>query len=370
MRVAVVGGGAVGTTAAYDLARRGVDVWLYERDAVASDAASTGRAAGICYDAFADRRDADLARRALGRFRDRSGEGFSFTDCPYVWLARAGDDSRAAAIEEQVPRMREHGLDVALLDADELAARFPALETADVAVAAVARDAGYLDPAAYAREMADHAREAGATIKTGTEVGVTTGPDPAVLTPAGERAVDAVLVAAGAHAKAILAAAGVTIPLKPYRVQALVTGATDPAVPMLYDATAGVYLRPRGGGVLVGDGTEPRAFDPDDWKQSADDDFVADAREHLRRAIGVAPAVERAWAGLCTATPDRDPLVGEVADCVYVATGWQGHGVMRAPAIGDAVAREVLGADGIPGFDPGRFDGDEEFAVAEGMAVE
>ena len=65
--VGVVGGGAVGVTAAHDLAARGVDVTLFERGEVAGGA--SGRAAGIIYDAFAEGRDAAVAARALDRFR-------------------------------------------------------------------------------------------------------------------------------------------------------------------------------------------------------------------------------------------------------------------------------------------------------------
>jgi sarcosine oxidase subunit beta len=55
---------------------------------------------------------------------------------------------------------------------------------------------------------------------------------------------------------------------------------------------------------------------------------------------------------------------------LFVAAGWQGHGFMRAPALGEAAAEAVLGENPLPEFDPTRFDGDEEFPIVEGMAVE
>lgn len=298
-RVAVVGGGAVGVTAAAELAGAGVDVTLYERGEIAAE--STGRAAGICYDAFADRRDARIAARALERFRALAAEtDFAFTDRPYVWLAREGDEASADAIREQVPRMVEHGRDVALLDPADLAGAFPALRTDDVAVAAIARDAGLADPVDYARTMADRAETAGVTIRTGTPVEVTA--EPAVVTPSGPRAFDAVLVAAGAHTRSLLADAGVPIPVKAYRVQALVTDelAAADGAPALYDATGGWYARPKAGGFLVGDGTQARDFDPDEWDRSADAEFVADATASLRDALAAEAEVpaepRRAWA--------------------------------------------------------------------------
>jgi len=378
-RVAVVGGGAVGVTAAHDLAAHGRDVTLYERDAIAAGA--SGRAAGICYDAFAERLDAEIASRAMRRFRDLAANTrFSLTDCPYVWLARTGDEKRADAIREQVPRMREHGRSVERIQPAALTDQFPALETDDVAVAAIARDAAYANPAVYTEVMAERAREESATVRTGTEAGLRMpadgSGDPAIETADDREAFDVVLVAAGARTKRLLAAAGIEMPLKPYRAQAIVTESTPASerTPMLYDATRSCYCRPDDGGFLVGDGTEPHEHDPDAYDPTADESFVTDALANLDgilAADAVAPTgTRREWAGLCTATPDRNPLLGAVAAGVYAATGWHGHGFMRAPALGESVAAMIRGEDGIDPFDPARFDGDEEFSVVEGMTVE
>ncbi|WP_134670829.1 NAD(P)/FAD-dependent oxidoreductase [Halorussus marinus] len=370
MRVAVVGGGAVGTTAAYDLADRGASVVLYEKGEIGG--ASTGRAAGVLYDAFAAPEDARVGDRAIERFRAFSGEGeFEFRETPYVLLAREGDRKRADAIREQVPRMREADREVAFADPDELRDRFPAVEWDDVGVAAVAENAGCTLPGAYADLLAEKAREAGAEIRTHTAARLD--PDgPSVETDAGSASFDAVVVAAGAHTKRLLAAAGISVPLKPYRVQALTAGFDDEkgSLPMVYDATEGYYLRPHPDGLLSGDGTEEVESDPDEWKRDADEAFVDATRERLDHRVGDFGPVEDAWAGLCVATPDRDPLVGELRDGVFVAAGWQGHGFMRAPALGEAAAEAVLGDSPVPEFDPTRFDGDEAFEIVEGMAVD
>ena len=390
--VAVVGGGAVGVTAAYDLARRGAAVTLFERGEIGGTHASTGRAAGVLYDAFAAPEDARVGDRAIERFREFSGEGdFEFREAPYVWFAREGDERRAEAIRRQVPRMTAQGREVALVDREALRERFPRVEWADVGVAAVAENAGCTISATYAELLAAKAREAGARLLTGVEAAVERNPlrvgrrsaaDPERPTdaagPAGGTATqfaeyeafDAVVVAARAHTKRLLAAAGVPIPLKPYRVQAL-TAAYGGDLPMVYDATGGYYLRPHPGGLLAGDGTEEVESDPDDWKRAADRDFREVTRERLAyRLDGFEGPVRESWAGLCTATPDRDPLLGELRESLYVAAGWQGHGFMRAPALGEAVAECVLGENPLPEFAPTRFAGDEEFDVVEGMGVE
>ena len=367
--VAVLGGGAVGTTAAFDLASGGAEVTLFERSRIGADHASTGRAAGVCYSAFPDRTNALLARRSLERFRSLSGTGgFSFHDVPYVWLARQGDRARATAIRDGVDRMRDHGLDVELIDPAWLSRRYPAIRTGDVAVAAVDHAAGCTDPATYAELLASRARRAGASIRERIAVALDR-TDGTVLVDARRHTFDAVLVAAGAHTDRILTDAGHSIAMKPYRVQALTIDG-GPALPMGYDATAGFYFRPHGDGVLVGDGTEKTTSDPDAWTLTADRSFEESALERLCSRVELeAPTIRNSWAGLCTATPDHNPLAGRLADDVYVATGWQGHGFMRAPAIGEQLARQILGEPGIDAFDPGRFPGDHVFKIEEGMAL-
>ncbi|ELZ36633.1 NAD(P)/FAD-dependent oxidoreductase [Halorubrum tebenquichense] len=400
--VAVVGGGAVGVTAAGNLAVRGADVTLYERGELA--AGSSGRAAGLLYDAYAEDVDAAVGARALERFRafDRTLPGFSFTPCPYVIAVREGDPD-AEAVPAMVERMRGHGREVSVVDPDALGERFPALRTDDLAVAAVAEGAGWTDPPSYVRALADRAAREGVAIETDTPVALgprtEAGRELSVVgaeeddgSGAETRTFDAVVVAAGAHTRSLLAADGVSVPVVPYRVQALVAAAAYDG-PMVYDATADAYLRPHPDGLLAGDGTEPVPADPDGYRREADDWFRADVATVLRERLDGAaagadldPDAARAWAGLCTATPDGDPLLGPVdatggaPPALFVAAGWQGHGFMRAPATGEIIAEGVLASlDGIAfdapdspwigAFDPARFDGDEAFEIAEGMSL-
>ncbi|EMA41801.1 NAD(P)/FAD-dependent oxidoreductase [Halobiforma nitratireducens] len=373
LEVAVVGAGAVGATAAYDLARTGADVTLYDRDGIASGA--SGRAAGVCYDAYADELDAEIAGDSIERFRRLSGDDtFPFVECPYVWFAQEGDEKRAERIRTQVNRMQEAGVVALEMGPDELAERFPSLRTDDIAVAGIAGAAGHTDPARYTACLAAAADGAGATLEPETAVEVRIDPTRVIEPDGSERAFDAVLVAAGAQTNAVLADAGIDIAMKPYRVQALVADC-DLTEPICYDGTEGFYVRPHPEGLLAGDGTEEWEADPDAYDRDANDGFAQELLERVDDRlpdVAVSPEtdLERAWAGLCTATPDGDPLVGELRDGLYVATGFQGHGFMRAPGIGERIAGEIVGGDGIDRFDPARFDGDEEFEIQEGMRID
>ena len=356
--VAVVGGGAVGTLTALSLARRNADVTLFEAGEIAGGASSG--AAGICYDAFADPVDAGMAAEAISILRDRD----AIADLPYVWFAHEGDERSAGAIREAVSRMQDNDRAVAIVDPSELGARWPGLRTDDLAVAAVARNAGVVDTGAFTRETAQFAVSAGAEVRTSTRVRLD-----------GDGRVDgdsydAVVVAAGAHTGRLLDGADLPLAVEAYRVQAYLSEPTplSDRLPALYDATEGYYARPSDRQVLVGDGTVPEPQDPTDWKRSADGWFRGDCATYLETAVGEPLDERRSWAGLCTATPDGDPLVGERAPGIYVATGFQGHGFMRAPAVAERLAGQVLGGDGVDAYDPTRFDGDESFEIVEGMS--
>ncbi|QKY20375.1 FAD-binding oxidoreductase [Halolamina sp. CBA1230] len=379
MRVAVVGGGAVGVTVAHDLAQGGADVRLYERDEELGDdythprervEGSSHRAAGVLAPRPTDAVGAEIAERAMDRFEwlaDRDHR-FDVEPTPQVTLVGADAELKQSALREAVDAARDHGVDVACHDPDSIRDRFPELDLSEVGLAAVTERAAYATPGpgAYVSAMADRARDAGVDCWTGVEAGVShRGDGPRV----DRERFDAVVVAGGGWTKRVLAPTGIRLPLKPYRVQALVSGA-DYAGPMVHDADAGVYFRPHPEGLLAGDGTVPEEVDPDDWDPRGDDWFVDDTLAAIENRTGFDEGSTAAWAGIATATPDGEPLLGEVEPGLYVATGWHGHGFLRAPATGEVLAEQVLGErDAVAAYDPGRFDGVPEFAVEEGMSL-
>jgi len=220
------------------------------------------------------------------------------------------------------------------------------------------------DTSAYADLLASKAADAGVEVLEQTRAAVRTDP-PRVN---GER-YDAVLVAAGAHTKRLLADAGLSVPLKPYRVQALTAGGPG-EMPTFYDATGattpdrtrrgarGRRHRTRRGG--------PGVLRPGGRRLVRG----RDARPSHRPAPGLRPRRGAGVGGPLHRHAGPRPLLGELTDGLFVAAGWQGHGFMRAPATGEAIAEQMLGGDGIPAFDPARFTGDESFDIVEGMTVE
>jgi sarcosine oxidase subunit beta len=66
--------------------------------------------------------------------------------------------------------------------------------------------------------------------------------------------------------------------------------------------------------------------------------------------------VERAWAGLYDMTPDAHPILGGVGDGLYAACGFSGHGFMQSPAVGRALAEEILHASSSLDLSPYRLE--------------
>jgi len=360
LEVAVVGAGGIGATAAYDLACEGATVTLYDRGSVASGA--TGRAAGICYDAFADGLDAEIAGDAIERFRAFSSDDtFSFVECPYVWLAREGDGQRADAIRDQVRRMQDNGIVALEIDGDALAERFPALRTDDVAVAGIAGGAGYVDPTAYTACLAAAATGAGATLETETTVDVRTDPT-RVVRPDGEvHEVDAVLVAAGARTKGcsqmrVSPSQSSRTACRRWsrpptsRNRCVTTrpaaSTCDPTRPASSRATGPKTARP----IPTRTSETPIPRSQTGYSSGsaiacrASRTAITDSSERglasvRRRPTGIRSSDASATG--CTSRPDS-----------------QGHGFMRAPAIGERLAEEILDGGRIDAFDPTRFRGD------------
>lgn len=357
LSVAVIGGGAVGATTAYDLARRGASVTLFEADAIGSGA--TYHSAGICHDAYADPTEAAVAGEAIDRFRQLAGDDtFEFAECPYVWLAQDGDDERIAAVREGIRQMQEQGVVALEADADTLAERFPAFETDGIAVAGIAGAAGYVDPVRYTACLAAAARGEGAEFRTETRATIAT--DPLRVRGDEELSVDAVVVAAGAATPSVLEPTDATLAVAAYGTQAVL--AAGPAAELMWhDLSAGCYGRPHEDGLVLGDGvTGPLAADAD---PPADDEVTDRLLEYVEERLEPVTEAEHEWTGLCTATPDGRPLVGEVTDDVYVATGFEGQGILRAPSVGQRLADQVCSGPGIEAYDPTRFEGDETVPI-------
>ena len=327
-RVVIAGAGAIGASIAYHLGRRGArDVVLADRGEVAGRA--TSRAMGGVRQQFSTAAEVRLAQASI-RFFEELGPPF-FHQVGYLFVALT--EGGLAALEER--RALQVRLGVPVERADPSAV--PGLRTDDVAGAVVCRQDGVGDPAAVTRKLVRRAASLGVSLREGTD--------------ATSLDADVHVVAAGADSAGVAAALDVELPVRPLCRQLIETtpvrGVPD-RLPMVVEAETGFHFRRRGDRlVLAMADAAPR------WgfEESVDESVVPDrlARLAHRFPPAAGAVAERAWAGLYDMTPDAHPIIGPAGKGVYAACGFSGHGFMQAPAVGAAVADELL--EGTSAFD-------------------
>lgn len=337
-RIVVAGAGAIGASIAYHLAERRTDdeIVLCDRAEVASGA--TGKAMGGVRQQFTTEPEVRLAQ-ASARFFAELGPPL-FEQVGYLFVATT--DEGAADLGGRARRQRELGVPVEDVDPEFV----EGLYVDDVRAAVICREDGIADPTAVTRHLVEEARDRGADLHEHTD--------------AAELDRDVLVVACGAASPELI-----DVPIRPLVRQLTDTEPVDglPAdLPMVIEAETGFHFRQVGGGLRLAM-SEPSLRWGDE--PEVDETLVADWLERLGRrypsAAGV--PVRRSWAGLYDMTPDAHPIIGWVGEGVYAACGFSGHGFMQAPAVGKAVAEELL--DGESSFDlsPYRLDRFEAGAV-------
>jgi len=362
----VVGGGVIGLSTAYHLARAGVaDVVLVERDELGSG--STCKAAGGVRAQFSDAVNIELGLRSLRTFENFEREFGQEIDLHQVgYLFLLDDPHDLAAFEENVARQNELGVPSRMIDVAEAKRLSPLIDTDGLLAAAWSPSDGHCTPESVVLGYATAARGAGARLIRGCSVtGIVKdgGIIEAVETGHGTIRTDTVICAAGAWSRQIGALAGVDLPVQPVRRQILTTEpmpGLDPRTPFTIDFSTSLYFHSEGPGLLIG------MSDPDEepgFRLGRSDDWLprlGDAIE--RRAPEIAEVgIASGWAGLYEMTPDHNALVGESAEMsrFLYATGFSGHGFLMGPAIGEVMRDLYLGNPpvvDVSGLDARRFD--------------
>jgi sarcosine oxidase subunit beta len=348
--VVVIGGGVMGTSIAYHLARAGVrDVVLVERDELASG--STSRAAGGVRAQFSDELNIQLGARSLeafARFGDELGQDIGLHRVGYLFLLSTPEE--VTAFEAGVRLQNAHGVPSRLIDPAEARRLSPLITTDGLLAAAFSPDDGHCTPESVVHGYAAGARRHGARVLRHCEVtGIETRGDEitGVVTGRGRIATDTVVCAAGPWSRAVGAMVGVDLPVEPLRRQIAVTepvSGLPPRLPMTIDFSSSLYFHTEGPGLLLGmsDPDEVPGFSTethDRWipRLYAAMERRAPALTDLRRTGG--------WAGLYEITPDHNALIGEASSCsrLLYATGFSGHGFLQGPAVGEVVRDLYLG---------------------------
>ena len=173
---------------------------------------------------------------------------------------------------------------------------------------------------------------------------------------------DVLVIAAGAQSAELWP----ELPVRPLCRQLVEVGPVagiPPDLPMVLEAETRLPLPARRRDAAAGDERADAAVDGSrgGGRWSSSRTGASGSRTGIPAAADA--RVARSWAGLYDMTPDAHPIIGWVGDGVYAACGFSGHGFMQSPAVGRAVAEELL--DGESSFDlsPYRLERFEEGAV-------
>ncbi|MBW1997685.1 MAG: FAD-binding oxidoreductase [Deltaproteobacteria bacterium] len=345
--VVIIGGGIIGVSTAYYLAKRGAGrIVLLEKSMLGSGA--TGKCAGgirMQFSTEIDLRFSILSRRVFDTFEDEFGVDPEFHPIGYLFVASR---RRQMEVLEQTEEMLASArIEVEVLGQGEIHRRWPEVRVADLVGGSYTPGDGYAGPNEVLHGFAKGARRLGVKIREGvkvTGIKVTGGRVEAVETSRGEWISTPVLInAAGPYATHVAQMAGLELPVRPLRRQVFFTAPFEspPCLPMVIDLEYGWYARREGKGFLLAG--------PQDRESSFNESTDFDGKEWAAaRAIHRIPVMKHAriasgWAGLYEISPDHHAIIGAFPEVkgFICANGFSGHGFQHSPAAGMLVAEIV-----------------------------
>lgn len=369
-RVVVIGGGIVGCSIAYHLARLGLrDVLLVEKGELTSG--TTFHSVGLVTQFRTLPADAVLMRYSAQLYqeiRDDIGEPSGWRAVGSLRLASSGPTLQA--LQRSVSRVRALGLDLELIAAAEAVRRFPAMTAAGLEGAVFIPGDGWVEASSMTRALARRAQALGVEIATETLVtGIALDGRRRVrevITSRGPVRTECVVNAAGQWANQVAAMVGASLPIIPFEHQYAITkpipGHELPrTLPVVRDPDNLVYVREEVGGFLIG-GFEP---DPRPWRiDGVPWDFTQrllapDWRRFeplLEGAIRRWPILEKAEViqlvnGPDGMTPDGHYALGPLPGVggFWVAAGMNLNGIAGAGGVGRTLAEWIV--EGEPSVD-------------------
>jgi sarcosine oxidase, subunit beta len=350
--VVIIGGGVIGLSTAYQLAKRGLsDVVVLERRQLGAGA--TGKSGALVRCHYANLHEARLTFESLRIFRHWDDEvGASSPGFKPVGFIQVVAPEHAERLRQNVAEHQAIGIDTRLVDRQELRDIEPFLFTDDLTMAAYEPDSGYADPNATLHGFARAARDLAARVfeqVPATAILTENGRVAAVETPLGVITTDKVVVAAGSWANQLLIPLGIDLGLRPVRTQVALFRQPPPVEArghrIVIDAINHSWLRPDGVCTLIGAEAKVLTTDPDELDESVDAETIPVYRRALAARFPIfANAIMRGgWSGTYMRSPDGHPIIDQIADVpgLWVMAGDSGTSFKTSPAIGICLAEWI-----------------------------
>lgn len=357
----VVGGGIMGTSAAYFLTTRtDLDVLLIEKDKIASG--STGDSSAILRHHYGPKeiyaKTAWWSHQFYREFHERTGEKIAHADSPLVRFGVEGTPEGKYA-DAGADVLASLDIPMTKYDSETFDDQYPMLDLEEIDFAVSDDAAGYSDGTDAAGGFARAAQDAGATVVTGITVDDFLIEDDAIVgveTNDGAVSADTVVVAAGPWTPRLMAEVGVDIPITRTREQILILDPPESFAEKYPDLipTSGApggdwYMRSDfGDGVLIATHHTDEAVDPDRYSGSPDQETILDLLGELEEfAPELADSdIKGQYCGVYSTTPDHDFVIDQVGpDGCFVACGFSGHGFKHGPAVGRILTDLVTAGD-------------------------
>ena len=382
-RVAVIGGGVVGVSALYHLARKGWgnDVVLLEKAELTSG--STWHAAGLLPLFNMSYSVGQIHKYSVSLYQEleeETGQPVGFSQVGNLRLAM--NDDRMDEYYQYAATARTIGIEVRFLSPHEIKKLWPLCNTDGLVGGIFHPDDGYIQPADLTQALAKGARARGAEIYRNTRVMAieqSTSGDWLVKTPNGDISCEHIISATGNYVRQTGEMVGLDIPVIPVEHQFIVTephpellkrrDSGEPEMAVLRESDGSWYLREENGGFILGpyekgapccyvDGPHPQA----EYELFQED--IDRLAPHIEAAMNRVPAfaevgIKKVYNGAIAYTPDGNPIVGPAwgLDNFWLNEG-HSFGITAAGGAGWQLAEWIV--DGEPtidmlGVEPRRF---------------
>lgn len=349
--VVIIGGGILGASIAYNLARRGLqDVVLVEKNYLTSGA--TGRCGAGIRQQWGTEMNCVLSRESVRIFATLAEEldyphGIDYRQNGYLLLAYT--QKELEQFKKNVALQNSLDIPTRMVTAGEAKDIVPHLNTDGLLGACFGPTDGHANPFHATFAYAAAAQRQGVCLYTHTEVlkiEKDRGRVARVVTDRGSIDCDIVVNTAGGHAAVIGKMAGLELPVYPERHQIMVSEPVERfQVPMVISMSHHFYLQQTTHGSFIlgqGDPHEPRGFNVSpSWQFAV---------ELAQKITAILPPLKnlniiRQWAGLYDMSPDAQPILGESPEVkgFFTAAGFSGHGFMIAPYTAKLMAQAILG---------------------------